>query len=58
MTGAVERMRMDINRLALIAQLLGVVLVLAVLLISAIQGGIVVPAGAGLGHEEEVIQNR
>ena len=34
---------MDVNRLALIAQILSVVLILAVLVLSEIQGGIVVP---------------
>jgi hypothetical protein len=42
-------MKMDANRLSLIAQLLGLALVLAVLLISTIQGGIVVPGWDGAG---------
>jgi hypothetical protein len=40
---------MDVNRLALIAQILSVVLVLAVLTLSEIHGGMVVPGWGGAG---------
>lgn len=40
-------MRMDINRLALIASLLSVVLILAVLVLSEINGGVLVPGWDG-----------
>ena len=42
-------MKMNANRLSLIAQLLGLVLVFAVLLIATLQGGIVVPGWGGAG---------
>jgi hypothetical protein len=42
-------MRMDLNRLVLIAQILTVVLALAVLVVSEIQGGIIVPGWGGAG---------
>ena len=40
---------MDVNRLALVAQMLIVVLVLAVLVVSEIKGGIIVPGWGGAG---------
>jgi hypothetical protein len=40
---------MDINRLALIAQILSVVLILAVLVLSEIHGGILIPGWGGAG---------
>lgn len=42
-------MKLDVNRLAIIAQILTVVLVLTVLVISEIKGGIVVPGWGGAG---------
>ena len=41
--------QMNVNRLALIAQILSVVLIFAVLVLSEIQGGIVVPGWGGAG---------
>ena len=40
---------MDVNRLALIASILSVVLTIAVLILSDINGGIVVPGWGGAG---------
>jgi hypothetical protein len=42
-------MRMDANRLALIASMLSVLLTIVVLIISEINGGIVVPGWGGAG---------
>ena len=42
-------MRLDTNRLALICMMLSVVLVLAVLVMSEIQGGIIIPGWGGAG---------
>lgn len=40
---------MDVNRLALIAQIFSVVLIVAVLLLSEINGGILIPGWGGAG---------